>query len=84
MKGGYALIKSPGEITLGQVIRILDGPLAPIGCVSKTAYQKCGDCPYAEHAQCPVQHVMGSVRDAIAGILDHYTLDDFASGHLKG
>jgi Rrf2 family protein len=76
MKGGYTLIKSPGEITLGQVIRILD--------VSKTAYQKCKDCPYAEHAQCPVQHVMGTVRDAIAGILDHYTLDDFASGHRKG
>ena len=83
VKGGYTLIKSPNEITLGQVIRILDGPLAPIGCVSKTAYQKCGDCPYAEHAQCPVQHVMGSVRDAIAGILDHYTLDDFAAGHRK-
>ena len=84
VKGGYELIKSPREITLGQVIRILDGPLAPIGCVSKTAYQKCGECPYAQQAHCPVQHVMGSVRDAIAGILDHYTLDDFASGHREG
>ena len=84
MKGGYTLIKQPQDITLGQVIRILDGPLAPIGCVSKTAYQKCGDCPYANKAQCPVQHVMGTVRDAIAGILDHYTLADFASGHRKG
>lgn len=83
MKGGYALIKSPSDVTLGQVIRILDGPLAPIGCVSKTAYQKCADCPYADNARCPVQHVMGTVRDAIAGILDHYTLDDFASGQRK-
>ena len=41
IRGGYSLIKSPDEITLGQVIRILDGPLAPISCVSKTAYQKC-------------------------------------------
>lgn len=80
MKGGYSLIKSPNEITLGQVIRILDGPLAPIGCVSKTAYQKCHECPYADDPQCPVQHIMGTVRDAIAGILDHYTLADFASG----
>ncbi len=80
MKGGYTLIKSPDEITLGQVIRILDGPLAPIGCVSKTAYQKCSDCPYADKNPCPVQQVMGTVRDAIAGILDHYTLADFASG----
>jgi Rrf2 family protein len=81
IKGGYTLIKQPEEISLGQVIRILDGPLAPIGCVSKTAYQKCRECPYADKPQCPVQQVMGTVRDAIAGILDHYTLADFASGH---
>lgn len=84
MKGGYALIKSPSEITLGQVIRVLDGPLAPIACVSKTAYQKCSECPYANKALCPVQQVMGRVRDAIAGILDHYTLADFAAGSPKG
>ncbi len=83
-KGGYALIKQPKDITLGQVIRILDGPLAPIGCVSKTAYQKCHDCPYTDKVRCPVQQVMGTVRDAIAGILDHYTLADFASGRHKG
>ena len=84
MKGGYTLIKAPQDISLGQVIRILDGPLAPIGCVSKTAFQKCSDCPYADKARCPVQDVMGTVRDAIAGILDNYTLADFASGHRKG
>jgi Rrf2 family cysteine metabolism transcriptional repressor len=84
MKGGYALIKSPNEITLGQVIRVLDGPLAPIACVSKTAYQKCSDCPYVNKALCPVQQVMGTVRDAIAGILDHYTLADFAAGSPRG
>jgi len=84
LKGGYTLIKPPADITVGQVIRILDGPLAPIGCVSKTAYQKCRDCPYADKAQCPVQHVMGPVRDAIADILDNCTLNDFASSHRKG
>ena len=84
MKGGYTLIKSPQDITLGQVIRVLDGPLAPIACVSKTAYQKCSDCPYANKTQCPVQQIMGTVRDAIAGILDHYTLADFAAGSPKG
>jgi len=84
IKGGYKLIKAPEAITLGQVIRILDGPLAPIGCVSKTAYQKCSDCPYATQSRCPVQNVMGKVRDAIAGILDHYTLADFAAGSRKG
>jgi Rrf2 family transcriptional regulator, cysteine metabolism repressor len=82
-KGGYHLIKQPKEISLGHVIRILDGPLAPIGCVSKTAYQKCSDCPYAKRAHCPVQQVMGSVRDAIADILDNYTLADFAAGSKR-
>jgi Rrf2 family protein len=79
-KGGYALIKPPKDISLGHVIRILDGPLAPISCVSKTAYQKCSNCPYSNKTQCPVQHVMGAVRDAIANILDNYSLADFASG----
>jgi Rrf2 family protein len=77
--GGYSLLKSPDSITLGQVIRILDGPLAPIGCVSKTAYQKCKDCPYANTAHCPIQHAMLGVRNAIADILDNYTLRDFSA-----
>jgi Rrf2 family protein len=79
--GGYSLIKPPHEITLGQVIRILDGPLAPIACVSKSAYQKCSDCPYSEdtgNAACPIQGVMLNVRNAISDILDNYTLSDFA------
>ena len=78
--GGYALIKPPSKVTLGQVIRILDGPLAPIGCVSKTAYRKCDDCPYAKKAYCPLQDVMGGVRNAIADILDNYSLEDFIAG----
>jgi Rrf2 family transcriptional regulator, cysteine metabolism repressor len=79
VQGGYALIKPPDEVTLGQVIRVLDGPLAPIGCVSKTAYQKCQDCPYAKKAYCPLQDVMGGVRNAITDILDNYSLEDFIS-----
>lgn len=81
--GGYSLIKAPDQITLGQVIRLLDGPLAPIGCVSKTAYQKCSNCPYADKAYCPLQDVMGEVRHAVAGILDNYTISTFASGRRK-
>jgi len=82
--GGYALIKPPSKVTLGRVIRILDGPLAPIGCVSKTAYKKCHDCPYAKKAYCPLQDVMGGVRNAIADILDNYSLEDFIAGMRKG
>ena len=83
VQGGYALIKPPSEVTLGQVIRLLDGPLAPIGCVSKTAYQKCQDCPYADKPYCPLQNVMGDVRNAIADILDNYTLEDFSDNMRK-
>jgi len=75
--GGFQLRQAPETISLGHVIRLLDGPLAPIGCVSHTAFQKCEDCPYVEKPVCPIQHVMGDVRNAIAGILDHYSLADF-------
>lgn len=76
-QGGYRLIKSPEDVSLGQVIRILDGPLAPIACVSQTAYQTCQDCPYSEDRECPIQSVMFEVRNAIANILDRYTLRAF-------
>ena len=78
MNGGVFLMKPPQEVTLGQIIRILDGPLAPIACVSQTAYHKCEDCPHAETATCPIQGIMLDVRNAIASVLDHYSLEDFA------
>jgi Rrf2 family protein len=77
--GGYRLIKAPEQISLGQIIRTLDGPLAPIPCVSQTAYQTCEDCPYADEPHCPIQTVMSEVRTAISSILDHYTLRDFSN-----
>ena len=83
MNGGIFLIKAPKEITLGQIIRILDGPLAPIACVSQTAYQKCMDCPHADSAICPIQGVMLNVRNAIASVLDHYSLEDFVYAKKK-
>lgn len=72
--GGYYLARVPEEITLGEVIRVLDGPLAPIPCVSKMAYEEC-NCPVGEE-KCGLRIIMGEVRDAIAGILDHTTLAD--------
>lgn len=76
--GGFRLIKKPEQISLGSIIRALDGPLAPIPCVSQTAYQMCQDCPYADAPQCPIKMPMLEVRNAIAGVLDHYSLQDFA------
>src|ERR1700679_464150 len=72
VEGGYALARAPDEITLGEVIRLLDGPLAPIPCVSKTAYEPCS-CPDQE--SCGLHIAMKQVRDAIANILDNYKLD---------
>jgi Rrf2 family protein len=72
VEGGYSLAKAAPEITLGEVIRLLDGPLAPIPCVSKTAYEPCS-CPDQE--SCGLHIAMKEVRDAIAGILDNYTLE---------
>jgi Rrf2 family protein len=70
--GGYKLGKSPEEITFGQVIRILDGPLAPIGCVSQMAYQKCEECE--DEKTCNIRRVMQKVRDETASILDGTSL----------
>ena len=71
--GGYYLARAPKEITLGQIVRTLDGPLAPIKCVSQMAYEPCG-CPDEE--TCGLRMVMGDVRNAIANILDNTTLAD--------
>ena len=71
--GGYYLGKPAKSISLGQIIRILDGPLAPIRCVSETAYEPCG-CP--DEDNCGLRLVMLDVRNAIADILDNTTLAD--------
>lgn len=72
--GGYLLGKPPDSITLGEVIRILDGPLAPLPCVSQTAYRKCDECE--DEITCGIRPVMKEVRDETARILDGTTLSD--------
>jgi Rrf2 family protein len=72
--GGYMLAHPPANVKLGFVIRTLDGPLAPIACASRTAYQPCQDCDDVE--TCAVRLSMVKVRDAISDILDRLTLAD--------
>ena len=85
--GGYYLAKPADEISLGQIVRVLDGPLAPIRCVSQMAYEPCG-CPDEE--TCGLRLVMLDVRNAIADILDGTTLADvtervdLARGRIEG
>lgn len=69
--GGFSLARPPEKITFGEVIRLMDGPLAPIGCVSLMYYNQCPEEPV-----CKFQMVMRRVRDAIAEIIDHTTLAD--------
>ncbi len=78
--GGYRLARPAAKISVGAVIRVLEGPLAPIGCVSQTAYEKCS-CPDEEH--CGLRMLMLDVRNAIAGILDRYTLADVVEVTLR-
>ncbi len=72
--GGYFFRQSPAEIIIGRVIRILDGPLAPVSCVSQTAYHRCKECQ--DENTCGIRAVMKDVRDAITDILDKTTLQD--------
>jgi Rrf2 family protein len=75
--GGYALAKPASQITVGEVIRILDGPLAPLPCASLTGYRRCSDCD--DEGSCPVRLVMRQVRDAMASIVDNTTIADAAA-----
>jgi Rrf2 family protein len=75
--GGYQLAAPAGEITLSRVIRILDGPLAPIPCASLTFYRPCEDCPNPE--DCATRRVMREVRDAIAEVLDDRSVADLVT-----
>jgi DNA-binding IscR family transcriptional regulator len=62
---------------VGDIVRILDGPLAPVACVSLKAYRPCADC--TDEQSCVIRAVMQEVRDAVAAVLDHTSLVDMAN-----
>lgn len=76
--GGYRLAKPPEEISFGAVIRIIDGPLAPIRCASRTQFVPCAECPDVE--ACSIRAPMLRARDAMAGVLDGWTLAHAVEG----
>jgi Rrf2 family protein len=78
--GGYSLARPMNRIKFGAVIRMIDGPLAPIRCVSQTSYARCS-CPDETH--CGLRILMFDVRNAISTILDRYTLADIVAITLR-
>lgn len=70
--GGYYLSKSPAEITVGAVIRMMEGPLAPLPCASESAYRACEECVDVE--LCETRLIMRDVRNATSNVLDNTTL----------
>ena len=76
-EGGYYLERASDTISIGNIVRMLDGPLAIVPCVSQTAYARCNDC--TEEHLCSIRWVMKEVRDASAKILDQTTLDQLVT-----
>src|SRR5271170_5477303 len=72
--GGYFLARTPQSVSVGQVVRIMEGPLAPLPCVSKTSYMRCREC--RDERSCGIRIVMKDVRDATAKIMDSTSLAD--------
>lgn len=75
--GGYSLLKHPSEVTFGQVLRLIDGPIAPLPCLSRTAYRRCSDCQ--SESNCEIRRVFTAVAEATREVLDRTTIADAIS-----
>src|SRR4028119_1355034 len=75
--GGYYVKDHPSKTSVAKVIRVVDGPIAMLPCVSLYFYQKCSNC---DEGNCGLHGIMEEVRDATLNILDHKTLQDLAEG----
>jgi Rrf2 family protein len=73
-QGGYLLLKPAHSITFGEILRIIDGPIAPLPCLSITAYRKCDDCDGEQ--TCQIRHVFAKVADATRKVLFSTTIAD--------
>ncbi|HHY48724.1 MAG TPA: Rrf2 family transcriptional regulator [Alphaproteobacteria bacterium] len=73
-QGGYVLLRSPDRITFGEVLRLIDGPIAPLPCLSKIAYRRCSDC--SDEVTCEIRQVFARVAEATRAVLDSTTLAD--------
>ena len=77
-QGGYVLLRAPENVTFGEILRLIDGPIAPLPCLSKIAYRRCADC--ADEGACEIRHVFARVAEATRDVLDRTTLADAVKG----
>lgn len=75
--GGYSLLRPAGAIALGQVVRLVDGPMAPLPCLSQTAYQPCADCP--DEAACRIRRSFARIYEAQLAAMEQMTLAEMAA-----
>jgi len=81
--GGYLMARLPEEVTVASVLRVLDGPIAPVACLSRTAYQRCNECP--SEATCSVRLVLREAHEASVKVLENTTIADMVrGGHEQG
>ena len=78
--GGHSLARPAEQIMVGDIIRIIDGPIAPIRCASVTAYKPCDDC--LDPDSCALRLLMGDVRDAMSKVIDHRSLHQLAQASV--
>jgi Rrf2 family protein len=71
-EGGYFLLREPSQITLAAVLRLLDGPFAPLPCLSKTAYRRCNDC--VDESTCDLRRVFAEMYNKMLNVLETQTL----------
>jgi Rrf2 family protein len=72
--GGYLLLRPPEKITFGEVLRLIDGPIAPLPCLSRIAYRRCADC--RDEGTCEIRQVFARVAQVEREVLDHTSLAD--------
>ena len=73
-RGGYTLVSPPGELTIGRILRIVDGPMAPVPCLSRNFYRRCADCK--DERTCTVRHLFAEAYAAQLERFDTTTLAD--------
>lgn len=74
--GGHSLARNADLITIGDIVRVIDGPIAPIRCASVTAYKPCDECVDPQH--CALRYLMGDVRDAMSSVIDNRSLQQLS------